>query len=313
MPDFLIIFVTFVQVAADELFDSGDVHALLGLASQTFDCQTTVSAKAHSQGIAAISKLASLADTCSAAQFLHMIRPLGVVGSIQTKLLTKLAAQPQSAANLGASGASQDEEMRAALLQHSSTLYVACIGRARRMADAADGQVSRCGCFKSIHAGHMPLLERAASAWASGARTMSVTPSTRSKQAAVPTDRTSGKPNGISSSRSMTVNRTNTLEHPTTQQSRGKNSAELRAKIMDNIGDGYDSDGIRTRYSSGPAAEVHAARIAWLQRDLHERVTWDQTYDTVNLYLELPPGEGHCPTTVHWCRCSRSAAMRRTA
>ncbi len=52
----------------------------------------------------------------------------------------------------------------------------------------------------------------------------------------------------------------------------------------------YDEDGLRTVWDSGPARHVAAARAAWRDVPLRERVAWTQTSTDVTVTLTLPPG-----------------------
>lgn len=52
----------------------------------------------------------------------------------------------------------------------------------------------------------------------------------------------------------------------------------------------YDEDGLRTVWDSGPARHVAAARAAWRDVPLRERVSWTQTSTDVTVTLTLPPG-----------------------
>ncbi|KAG2483923.1 hypothetical protein HYH03_017244 [Edaphochlamys debaryana] len=53
---------------------------------------------------------------------------------------------------------------------------------------------------------------------------------------------------------------------------------------------GYDEDGLRTVWDSGPRPAVAAARAAWSARPLRERVAWSQSSTEVFATLQLPPG-----------------------
>jgi hypothetical protein len=69
---------------------------------------------------------------------------------------------------------------------------------------------------------------------------------------------------------------------------------------------GLDADGMRVGYNGGsPSPLQHAARMAWLDMPLSQRVGWSQTSDRVSVTLLLPIGR--CSTA-----CDGDVKMYRT-
>ena len=64
-------------------------------------------------------------------------------------------------------------------------------------------------------------------------------------------------------------------------------------------GGGYDRDGLRVVWDSGPKPEVRAARSAWKALALSECVSWSQTSDEVNAWIKIPKGGGYTDVITH--------------
>lgn len=180
-------------------------------------------------------------------------------------------------------------------------LLLSALDRSRRMAGTPTNRVPRCGFWRTLRPEHLLQLERVLQEpgwWRRGAA--------------------AGEGlNGLTAERQNLGDNQKERQQQQQQQKQGQqkqgrqqqqevalgaNAGSVtrpcqpgRADAAGDAGDdssGYDEDGLRTVWSSGPSEAQRVARAAWRGVPLRRLVEWQQSSRDVEAHFLLPPGKG---------------------